>query len=181
MPQIILTAGAILSSGVGVERRPVWDVRSNEWLAASTQFTTFDVAGEVIEDCLPAALLLLNGVSLFSVKDNPYIDAAMHFVELNPCSPVPKGILQHPVGNDVGIGAREIKAKASVLCLHPGRKDAAHAEINAGFGGVPIIRCCIPLNDIFRRDVRLPYSVNRCADILFDGDLHGSLHKIHGR
>ena len=60
---------------------------------SSLMTLAFDVAREVIQDRLPAALLLLNGVSRFGVKDNSDIDAVRDFHELNLCRPVSQGIL----------------------------------------------------------------------------------------
>src|SRR3954466_541290 len=75
----------------------------------------FDVARKVIQNRLPTAPLLLDGMRCFCIKGNFHIDAVRCFFEFNFCCPVSKGEFKQPIRHDVGISPGEVKAKAAVL------------------------------------------------------------------
>ena len=80
--------------------------------------TRFNVLGKVIEDGLLSLALLLRGVFGFSVERDTDREPVGAGHELDSASPVSKRILNQLFWHDLGVGPREVKAKAAVFSLH---------------------------------------------------------------
>ena len=77
------------------------------------------------------------------------------------------------MGDDLCVNACKVKSEAAVFGLHARAKGAAFSELYRGGGGVPVVRCCIPLQDVFWRCVKAPDG--------FYGSFNGGLYaKFHG-
>ena len=76
------------------------------------------MTGEVVEDRLPAAALLLDGVRGFAVEGDPDRNAVGTGRKLDLGSAAAESIFDQLVRNDLGVRTGEIEAHAAVFRLH---------------------------------------------------------------
>src|SRR5690606_17944897 len=91
---------------------------------------------------------------------------------------VTERILNQLVLDNFRVGSREIEAHAAVLGFHAEAKGAALAQVRRGRGRMPIIRCRVPLHDVFGRRVGLPDEFDRSSNLRLDSDFHDWLSQI---
>lgn len=133
------------------------------------------MALEVVEDGLPALLLLFDGMRLLGIEGHAHINASRSFGKFDLRRALAEGILDQLVCFDFGVGSGEIEAETAVFRLHAGRKLATFAQIHAGSGRVPVIRGSIPLGNVRRCRVGVPDALDRSCDGGFNVDFQDGL------
>src|SRR5690606_18454232 len=78
-------------------------------------------------------------------------------------------------GNDPGIRGEEIEAGAAVPGLHARTEGPAFPQVDGALGGMPVVRCCVPLSDVGGIVVCIPDLLQWRVHDGLDGDLHLSL------
>src|SRR5215467_6752193 len=122
---------------------------------ASRRFR-FHVTREVVEDGLPPALLLLDGMRRLAVEGDADVDAFRAGRELDLGLAIAESVFDLLVLDDLRIGAGEVKPDATVLGLHARGEGSALAQIDRCFGRVPVVGRCIPFHNVGRRGVSAP-------------------------
>ncbi len=81
---------------------------------------------------------------------------------------------------DGGVGGVKIEAEATVACFHAGYVAAADHHIVGDAGTAPVITGEVPVDDMLRLCVALPYGVFGGVDGSGDGDLWSGVWSGHG-
>src|SRR5262245_66112625 len=97
------------------------------------------MAGEIVENCLPPSLLLLDGVRRFAVKGDADDDAFGVRGKLDSRHAIAERVFDQLMLDDLRVGAGEIEAHAAVLGLHARGEGAALAQVNGSSGRTPVI------------------------------------------
>src|SRR6516162_1638748 len=130
------------------------------------------MAREIVKDRLPPLPLLFDRMRLLAVERNTHRNAPWRLRQLDPRRPVPEGVLDQLVLDDLGIGSGEIEAHAPVLRLHARRELASLAQIDRSGGRMPVGGGRIPLLDVCRGRVRTPDLLDGSRHVGLDGNLH---------
>src|SRR5690606_8185233 len=109
------------------------------------------MAGEVVEDGLPARTLFPFGVDVLRVEGFPHGNAIRSGDELDPQGASAELALDQALRLDLRIGAGKVESCAAVPRLHAEGEGAADAQVDAGSRGMPVIGCGIPLGDVLGR------------------------------
>src|SRR5215471_13845924 len=131
------------------------------------------VTREVVEDGLPPALLLLDGMSRLAVEGDADGDAFRAGRELDFGLAIAEGVFDPLVLDDLRIGPGEVKTRASVLGLHARREGSALAQVDRCFGRVPVVGRGIPVHNVGRRGVSAPDLLDGGGDSGLNFESHG--------
>src|SRR5215470_2511918 len=116
----------------------------------------FHVMREVVEDGLPPALLLLDGMRWLAVEGDADGDAFRAGRELDLGLAIAEGVFDPLVLDDLRIGTGEVKTHATVFGFHARGEGSALAQVDRCFGRVPVLGRGIPLHNVVRRGVSAP-------------------------
>src|SRR5262245_21923988 len=131
-----------------------------------------NMAREIVENGLPTASLLLDGMGLLAIEGHLDFDTIWAGSERDPGRAIAEGIFDQLVCDELRIGSSEIEAHAAIFRFHARREVPAYAQVDRGGGGVPIIGRGIPLFDILRRRISAPNLLDGRGDGCFDSNLH---------
>ena len=135
------------------------------------------IGREIVQDCLPANALHIDGVSLFGFElfnDGGFV-AIGHKLDAD-LAIIAEGIGEFGGGIDGRICTPEIKAKTAVFGFHTRRKRATDPQINGRMGCMLVRRGGIPLHDVCRGGPAGPDMIYWGGNGGLDGDNRRSSH-----
>src|SRR5690349_9677926 len=71
---------------------------------------------------------------------------------------ISNGIFKITVLLHIGVGTFKVKAKAAIFCFHACTELASSPQVVFSPWCMPVVRCCIPLGNVFRFCPVIPYS-----------------------
>src|SRR5262249_31601142 len=135
---------------------------------------------EVVDDGLPPALLLLDGMRRLAVEGDADGDAFRAGRELDLGFAVAESVFDPLVLDDLRIGTGEVKTHATVFGFHARGEGSALAQVDRCFGRVPVVGRGIPLHNVGRRGVSAPDLLDGGGDSGLNFESHGGTSSFVG-